>query len=83
MSPTQAELFSTAADLPEGLAYRPDMLTQAEESGLAERLGKLDLQPFEFQGYEGNRRVASFGLQYDFSARALRAGKGGRMDPEK
>jgi alkylated DNA repair dioxygenase AlkB len=75
MSYAQAELFPLPGNLPEGFAYRPDMLTREQGSELVGRLRELDLKPFEFQGYAGNRRVASFGLSYDFAAAALREGK--------
>jgi alkylated DNA repair dioxygenase AlkB len=76
MRSAQADLFSpSGSDMPEGLAYRPDVLTPAEESGLAGRLAALGLKPFEFHAHEGNRRVASFGVRYDFAAATLRAGE--------
>jgi alkylated DNA repair dioxygenase AlkB len=31
----------------------------------------LELKPFEFHGHVGNRRVVSFGLDYDYSRRAV------------
>ncbi len=36
-------------------------------------LEALPLKPFEFHGYLGKRRVASFGWRYDYAGRALRA----------
>jgi alkylated DNA repair dioxygenase AlkB len=43
-----------------------------EEQGLLERVMKLPLKDFEFQGYVGKRRVISYGWQYDFNERMLR-----------
>lgn len=57
--------------LPEGLRYRPDFITDAEEQALTAALGQLPLKPFEFHGYVGNRRVLSFGLRYDYSRREV------------
>ena len=57
--------------VPQGLRYRPDFLTEAEEQALAAALGQLPLKPFEFHGYLGNRRVLSFGLRYDYSRRGV------------
>jgi alkylated DNA repair dioxygenase AlkB len=34
-------------------------------------LERLDFRAFQFQGYQGKRRVVSFGLHYDFSDSAL------------
>jgi alkylated DNA repair dioxygenase AlkB len=60
-----------ADDLPDGFAYRPGLISAAEEGDLVAGFARLDLKPFEFQGYLGNRRVVTFGLRYDFQAGAL------------
>ena len=49
-----------------GLDYRENLITQAQEAQLIERLGGLDLAPFRFHGWLGNRRTQSFGWRYDF-----------------
>ena len=49
-----------------GLDYRDDFITAAEEAELIERLGALDLAPFRFHGWLGNRKTQSFGWRYDF-----------------
>ena len=72
----QLQLWDRPPGLPEGFAYRPDLLSPAEETELLKRFGQLDFKPFEFHGYLGNRRVVSFGLHYDF------AGGGGRTAHE-
>jgi len=56
---------------PEGFRYEENFITDEEERRLCEALGLLDLKPFEFHGHIGNRRVTSFGLQYNFSRRAV------------
>jgi alkylated DNA repair dioxygenase AlkB len=53
--------------LPEGFAYRPEFLSPDEEARLAAWLTTLPFQPFQFRGYEGRRRVVSFGWSYDFT----------------
>ena len=58
--------------LPEGFRYQSDFLTVEEERALTERLATLRFKPFEFQGYLGKRRVASFGWQYVFDGSGLR-----------
>ena len=65
----QPSLFeaTSAPDLPEGFAYQPDFLLAEEEAQLAGWLGTLPFQAFQFRGYEGKRRVVSFGWQYDFT----------------
>ncbi|MFL6752086.1 MAG: alpha-ketoglutarate-dependent dioxygenase AlkB [Sphingomicrobium sp.] len=49
-----------------GLGYREDIISEAEERALIERLGALDLAPFRFHGWLGNRKTKSFGWRYDF-----------------
>jgi len=61
---TQADLF--AQPLISGIEYRPDFITRAEEADLIARLGAMDIAPFRFHGWTGNRRTQSFGWRYDF-----------------
>jgi alkylated DNA repair protein (DNA oxidative demethylase) len=69
---SQPSLFEAAAPpVPEGLAYRPDLLTGEDERALAERIAALPLRPFEFHGYLGKRRVTSFGWRYAFDGGGL------------
>ena len=42
------------------------MISAPEEKALVEQLGGLDLSPFRFHGWLGNRRTKSFGWRYDF-----------------
>jgi alkylated DNA repair dioxygenase AlkB len=66
-----AQLFDLPPLAPEGFCYRPEFLTPEEEQGLAERLAVLSFEPFQFRGYEGRRRVVSFGWRYDFNGPGL------------
>ncbi len=54
------------APLLPGLDYRADFISEAEHDALLERLQAMDLAPFRFQGWTGNRRTQSFGWRYDF-----------------
>ena len=76
MNLAQAGLFDDVPGLPEGLAYRPDFLTPAEEAALAARIEALPFAPFQFHGFEGKRRIVSFGWRYDFNEGGLK-----RADP--
>lgn len=58
--------------LPEGLVYRPGFVTAEEEAALIEHIAALPLQPFQFHGFEGNRRTVSFGMEYKFDGSGLR-----------
>jgi alkylated DNA repair protein (DNA oxidative demethylase) len=63
--------FLAPADMPEGLAYAPDFLSEAEEAALAGRLDRLDFRPFEFHGFLGKRQTISFGWSYRFDGSGL------------
>lgn len=60
---------------PQGLCYIPAFLTIVEEAELAERIGDLELSPFQFQQWQGKRRTASFGYHYDYGNARLMAAK--------
>jgi DNA oxidative demethylase len=62
--------------LPEGLLYSPDFISADEERELAGRIAALPLRPFEFRGFVGKRRTASFGLHYRFEG-------AGRLEPAR
>src|SRR3954471_7456151 len=63
--------FLAPADMPEGLVYAPDFLTEAEEAALAGRLDCLPFQPFEFHGFLGKRQTISCGWSYRFDGSGL------------
>jgi alkylated DNA repair dioxygenase AlkB len=67
-----SDLFEPEASRPAGFKYQPEFLALEEERELVAQFADLSLRPFEFQGYVGNRRVVSFGWQYDFNTRQLR-----------
>jgi len=71
MSHSQPDLFRAPPSLPEEFRYQPDFLTADEEHELVERFADLPFKEFEFRGYRGNRRVLSFGWQYDFNRMEL------------
>jgi len=60
----QPSFFHDPAPLPEGFLYQPDLILPEEEAALAAWIATQPLKPYEFRGYLGNRRVASFGLGY-------------------
>ena len=57
-------LFDTP--LIEGLRYEEAVISEREERALLDRLEALDLAPFRFHGFVGNRRTQSLGWRYDF-----------------
>jgi alkylated DNA repair dioxygenase AlkB len=54
------------APLIAGLRYGQEVIGEAEEEQLIERLIATDLSPFRFHGWLGNRKTKSFGWRYDF-----------------
>src|ERR1700722_13686825 len=60
------------AELPEGFRSIPDVLTPQQEKSLVTEFEKLPLKPFEFHGYQGNRRIYTFGHKYIFAGQEPR-----------
>ena len=65
-------LLTGLGDLPEGFRYRPELITPQQEQALIAHLRELDFAPFEFHGFEGKRRVISYGWRYDFNGGGLK-----------
>src|SRR5687767_3178379 len=63
----QADLFEAESALPPGMRYRPEASPVDEERRLLEVLPALPFREFEFHGFLGKRRTASFGWRYDFN----------------
>jgi alkylated DNA repair dioxygenase AlkB len=49
-----------------GLGYTENIISEAQERELVERLEHMELAPFRFHGWLGNRKTQSFGWRYDF-----------------
>ena len=73
MRPSQPNLFEPGPDLPDGMRIQAELLAPEEEAALLARIADLPFEPFQFRGYEGRRRVVSFGWRYDFSQQRLGA----------
>jgi len=67
---TQTDLF--AQPLLAGLDYREDFISREKERVLVEQLGTMDLAPFRFHGWTGNRKTQSYGWRYDFDDASFR-----------
>ena len=69
MAVIQRSLFPipVAPELPSGLLYCPEVITPEDERRLLDRVGELPFEEFQFHGFEGKRRVVSFGWRYDFT----------------
>ena len=57
---------------PAGFRYAADLFSPAAEQDFAGKFETLPFKPFEFHGYQGNRRIVSYGYRYDYAGRALR-----------
>ncbi len=68
---TATTLFGPDLRTPVGLDYRPGFISPEEEDELAIGISELGLKPFEFHGFQGNRRTISFGWQYVFDGSGL------------
>jgi alkylated DNA repair dioxygenase AlkB len=56
-----------------GFHYGADLFSRSTEKALLAQFAALPFKPFEFHGYQGNRRIVSYGYSYDYSRRTLRA----------
>ena len=72
--PHQSDLFSEQPSTPvPGFRYAPNFVSEPEQQRLVSWIETLSLKPFEFHGFRGNRRIASFGLRYDYDRQAVAA----------
>ena len=70
-----AELFSELSSrFPPGFSYEDDFISPEEEELLTRAISQIALHPFNFQGFEAKRKVASFGYDYSFDKRKLTKG---------
>jgi alkylated DNA repair dioxygenase AlkB len=67
----QLAFLSEPSGAPQGLRYATEFISPSTEQDLIARIAGLPLQPFQFGQYEGKRRVASFGFNYDYTLRRL------------
>ena len=69
MAVHQASLFpiSSSPAFPPGFRYCAEAITPEDECSLVDQIAELPFKEFQFHGFEGKRRVVSFGWRYDFS----------------
>jgi alkylated DNA repair dioxygenase AlkB len=65
------DLFAVPDAAPVGFRYHPDLIDAEQERDLIAELERLSFNPFQFHGFEGKRRVISFGWRYDFNGAGL------------
>jgi alkylated DNA repair dioxygenase AlkB len=73
MMARQLKLFGSpsTSSLPEGFKYIEDFLSPEEEGAVVDSFDDLPFKEFEYQGFQGKRRVVSFGWRYDFNVKKL------------
>jgi alkylated DNA repair dioxygenase AlkB len=64
--------FPGLSDLPEGFRYKAGLIDDRIEHSLIKSMRELEFAPFQFHGFEGKRRVVSFGWRYDFNGGGLK-----------
>jgi DNA oxidative demethylase len=57
---------------PEGLVYRPDIVTETEERDLLRAMESIDFREVTMHGQTARRTVRHFGLDYDYEAWTVR-----------
>jgi DNA oxidative demethylase len=60
---------------PEGLEYRPDLISAEEEAGLLRILEELRFDPIVIHGQAARRTARHFGLDYDYEGRTPQPGE--------
>jgi alkylated DNA repair dioxygenase AlkB len=65
-------LFPGEQAMPEGFVYCEEVISAEEERHFVEQFALLPFAPFEFHGFQGRRRVVSFGWRYDYAGRQIR-----------
>lgn len=70
MTHSQLDLFATSLG-PEGLRYRPEFLSLAEERDLLAAIRELTFIEARYKEWTAKRRIVSFGYSYDFDRNAL------------
>lgn len=65
-------LFAETAPVVDGFRSQGDLIDASDEASLMVRFETLPFEPFDFQGFKGNREVVSFGSRYDFTHRQVR-----------
>jgi DNA oxidative demethylase len=65
---SQADLFGRLSSEPliADMDYREGFISREEERGIIDHLMAMDLSPFRFHGWTGNRKTQSYGWRYDF-----------------
>lgn len=64
----QLDLFEPQPPTPQGLKHQDGVVPTDLARPLVDRFADLPFEAFDFRGFKGLRRVASYGWRYDFAA---------------
>jgi DNA oxidative demethylase len=60
---------------PEGLVYKPELISNEEEEALLEHIAPLRFDPIVLHGQAARRTARHFGMSYDYEARTPEPGE--------
>lgn len=69
-----ATLFDIPPSYPPGFYYYPQFLTMDEEAQLLDAARGVELEAFQYEGYQAKRRTAGFGFDFHFDTGQLTQG---------
>ncbi len=56
---------------PEGLVYRPELISESDEQALVNELERLDFHEIRMHGVVAKRTARHFGIDYDYERRTI------------
>ncbi len=68
-------LFDLSTELPDGFRYQPDFISEAEERGLLEHIGRLRFGEVRMHGVVARRRIVQYGRNHSFDSTRISAGE--------
>lgn len=68
---TLFSLHEAPPSYPLGFRFAENIITPSEETLLLRAIATLPLKNFEYEGYEGKRRILAYGWSYDFNTHTL------------
>lgn len=61
--------FARSDELPPGLLYGEEFLSESEEAELLRTFRGLEFVPYDYHGYQAKRRIIRYGVNYDLNTR--------------
>jgi alkylated DNA repair dioxygenase AlkB len=73
LNPSQHDLFAQSRSLPDGLQYRSEFISVAEEQSLLANFAALEFKQARYKEYTARRRIVNYGAGYDFDNNQITA----------